>query len=56
MAGSQNANGFTAFKELLVDWFAREMPAWQKICQIALPSFAGKDDALFVFEQPVHGE
>ncbi|QIX01253.1 hypothetical protein AMS68_006770 [Peltaster fructicola] len=51
IAGSQNANGFTAFKELLTEWFAREMPAWSKVCQIPLPSFAGKDEALFVFER-----
>lgn len=52
IAGSQNANGYTAFsKELLVDWFAREMPAWEKVCQVPLPSFAGKDEALFVFEK-----
>ena len=51
VAGSQNANGFTAFKEPLVEWFAREMKQWKKICQIPLPSFAGKDEALFVFER-----
>jgi hypothetical protein len=52
MAGSQNANGYTAFaKELLVDWFAREMQDWEKIVQIPLPSFAAKDEALFVFEK-----
>ena len=29
---------------------AREMSEWQKIFQIPLPSFAGKDEALFAFE------
>lgn len=54
IAGSQNANGFTAFaKDLLVDWFAREMSDWEKITQIPLPSFAGKDEALFVYEKKV---
>ena len=54
IAGSQNANGYTAFaKELLVDWFSREMPSWEKICQIPLPSFAAKDEALFVFGKKV---
>ncbi|KAK6438414.1 hypothetical protein LTR95_005384 [Oleoguttula sp. CCFEE 5521] len=52
IAGSQNGNGFTAFAtELIVDWFAREKPEWEKVCQIPLPSFAGKDEALFVFEK-----
>lgn len=54
VAGTQNANGYTAFaKELLVDWFAREMPGWEKVCQVPLPSFAGKDEALFVYEKKV---
>jgi hypothetical protein len=52
VAGTQNANGYTAFAdELLVDWFARSMPGWEKVCQIPLPSFAGKDEALFVYER-----
>jgi len=52
VAGTQNANGYTAFAdELLVDWFARVMPGWEKVCQIPLPSFAGKDEALFVYER-----
>jgi hypothetical protein len=52
VAGTQNANGYTAFAdELLVDWFARVMPGWEKVCQVPLPSFAGKDEALFVYER-----
>jgi hypothetical protein len=52
VAGTQNANGYTAFAdELLVDWFKRAMPDWEKVCQIPLPSFAGKDEALFVYER-----
>jgi hypothetical protein len=27
------------------------MPGWEKVCQVPLPSFAGKDEALFVFEK-----
>jgi hypothetical protein len=30
---------------------AREMPGWKRVLQIPLPSFAGKDEALFVFEK-----
>lgn len=51
-AGTQNANGFTAFeKETIAEWMAREMPDFEKVCQIPLPSFAGKDEALFVFDR-----
>ncbi|GAB7356766.1 hypothetical protein MBLNU459_g7662t1 [Dothideomycetes sp. NU459] len=55
-AGTQNANGFTAFaKETIADWMAREMPEFVKTCQVPLPSFAGKDEALFVFEKKAAG-
>ena len=51
-ASSQNASGFTAFaKETIAEWMARELPDWEKILQIPLPSFAGRDEALFVFEK-----
>lgn len=51
-AGSQNASGFTGFAtETIADWMARELPDWEKVLQIPLPSFAGKDEALFVFEK-----
>lgn len=53
VAGTQNANGFTAFaKETIADWMAREMPDFEKVFQIPLPSFAGKDEALFAFQKP----
>jgi len=52
VAGTQNANGFTAFaKETIAEWMAREMPDFEKILQIPLPSFAGKDEALFAFRK-----
>lgn len=51
-AGAQNSSGFTAFAtETIAEWMAREMPEWEKVLQIPLPSFAGKDEALFVFEK-----
>lgn len=34
---------------------AREMPTWRKVLQVPLPSFAGKDEALFAFEKEVDG-
>lgn len=52
VAGTQNRNGYTAFAgETIADWMAREKSAYQKKIQVALPSFAGKDEALFVFEK-----
>lgn len=51
-AGAQNASGFTAFaKETIADWMARELPNWEKVLQVPLPSFPGKDEALFIFEK-----
>lgn len=51
-AGAQNTSGFTAFaKETIADWMAREMTDWEKVLQVPLPSFAGKDEALFIFEK-----
>ncbi|KAK5000424.1 hypothetical protein LTR66_000725 [Elasticomyces elasticus] len=52
VAGTQNANGFTAFAdETISAWMQREMPSFGKVLQIPLPSFAGKDEALFVFKK-----
>ncbi|KAL8664536.1 MAG: hypothetical protein Q9202_002945 [Teloschistes flavicans] len=56
IAGTQNANGYTGFRDRVVDeWMAAMKPAWEKRVQVALPSFAGKDEALWVFEK-VRGE
>ena len=52
VAGTQNANGFTGFKgETVAEWIEREMgkEGWRRVVQVPLPSFAGKDEALFVF-------
>jgi hypothetical protein len=50
IAGTQNANGFTAFRdEEIGAWMERERPTFEKLMQVPLPSFAGKDEALFVF-------
>jgi hypothetical protein len=51
-AGTQNSNGYTAFaKETIAEWIAREMAEFSKVCQIPLPSFAAKDEALFAFQR-----
>ena len=51
VAGTQNKNGYTAFKDITIDeWITREKE-FTKVIQVALPSFAGKDEALFVFQK-----
>ncbi|KAL9104571.1 MAG: hypothetical protein Q9163_000493 [Psora crenata] len=52
VAGTQNRSGYTAFRDMRIDeWIARERKEYSKTVQVALPSFAGKDEALFVFER-----
>ena len=52
VAGTQNQNGYTAFKDKTIDEYVMaEKGEFEKTIQIALPSFAGKDEALFVFEK-----
>ena len=52
VAGTQNRNGYTAFEDRTIDkYVTTEKPEFEKAVQIPLPSFAGKDDALFVFEK-----
>lgn len=50
VAGTQNGNGYTGFKDKTIDaYMAENMPEWNKTAQIALPSYPGKDEAMFVF-------
>ncbi|MCJ1404640.1 hypothetical protein MMC11_007866 [Xylographa trunciseda] len=52
VAGTQNRNGYTAFKDrTIAEYMATERTEFDKTLQIPLPSFAGKDEALFVFER-----
>ncbi len=52
VAGTQNRSGYTAFKDRTIDEYVKaEKPDYKKIIQIPLPSFPGKDEALFVFER-----
>lgn len=52
VAGTQNANGFTAFQDCIVDeWVEKNLPAFELTLRMPLPSFAGKDEALFVFQR-----
>ena len=52
VAGTQNQNGYTAFKDMTIaEYIQKERSNFRKTVQIPLPSFAGKDEALFVFEK-----
>ncbi|KIX02949.1 uncharacterized protein Z518_06499 [Rhinocladiella mackenziei CBS 650.93] len=52
VAGTQNGNGYTGFKDMMVDeYLMTQKQGWEKVCQVPLPSFAGKDDALFAFRR-----
>lgn len=52
VAGTQNGNGYTGFTDTTVDEYVRkEKTGWEKVAQVPLPSFAGKDDALFAFRR-----
>ena len=52
VAGTQNSNGYTAFMDRTIDDYmsAQKDKGFDKVIQISLPSFAGKDEALFVFQ------
>ncbi|XDG07667.1 hypothetical protein ABKA04_007282 [Annulohypoxylon sp. FPYF3050] len=54
VVGTQNRNGYTGFRgESMDEYMEREQSSegWVKVVQIALPSFPGKDEALFVFQR-----
>jgi hypothetical protein len=52
VVGTQNRNGYTGFKSMTMDEFmAKEHSDWVKVVQIPLPSFAGKDEALYIFQR-----
>jgi hypothetical protein len=52
VAGTQNGNGFTGFQDIVVDeWVEKNLEAFELVLRMPLPSFAGKDEALFVFRR-----
>ncbi|KAI6088453.1 hypothetical protein F4821DRAFT_89234 [Hypoxylon rubiginosum] len=52
VVGTQNHNGYTGFRGMSMDEFVeRERKDWVKVVQVALPSFPGKDEALYVFQR-----
>jgi hypothetical protein len=52
VVGTQNANRYTSFSNFTAEeWFETNMPTWELVCRIALPSFAGKDEAMFIWKR-----
>ncbi|KEY68757.1 hypothetical protein S7711_00628 [Stachybotrys chartarum IBT 7711] len=52
VVGTQNGNGYTSFKGMTMDqYMEKEHQDWTKVVQIPLPSFAGKDEALYIFQR-----
>lgn len=52
VVGTQNTNRYTGFSDCTAEeYFEKEMPAWGLVCRIAMPSFAGKDEAMFVWQK-----
>jgi hypothetical protein len=52
VVGTQNANRYTGFADCSTEeYFEREMKDWDLVSRIAMPSFAGKDDAMFVWKR-----
>lgn len=52
VVGTQNGNRYTGFSDCTVEeYFEKEMVGWEMICRIAMPSFAGKDEAMYVWKR-----
>ncbi|EKD14525.1 uncharacterized protein L3040_000046 [Drepanopeziza brunnea f. sp. 'multigermtubi'] len=50
VVGTQNANRYTGFADVTTEeYFENYMPGWELVCRIPVPSFAGKDEAMFVW-------
>ncbi|CEJ93549.1 hypothetical protein VHEMI09129 [[Torrubiella] hemipterigena] len=53
VGGTQNSNGYTGFSSLtMAEYMAKEHVAdWVRVAQVPLPSFPGKDEALYMFQR-----
>jgi len=52
VVGTQNANRYTGFADCTAEeFFEREMKQWELVCRLAMPSFAGKDEGMFVWKR-----
>ncbi len=52
VVGTQNANRYTGFADRTTEeFFEKEMPGWELVCKIPMPSFAGKDEGMSVWKR-----
>lgn len=52
VVGTQNGNGFTGFPDEIVDvWMEENRKEYELVLRLPVPSFAGKDEAMFVFQR-----
>jgi hypothetical protein len=52
VVGTQNHNGYTGFRGMTMDeYMDKEHKEWVKVVQAPLPSFAGKDETLYIFQR-----
>lgn len=52
VAGTQNENRFTGFSNTTVEqYFEREKKDFEMTARIPLPSFVGKDEAMYVYQR-----
>ncbi|KAI1324594.1 hypothetical protein F5Y16DRAFT_380720 [Xylariaceae sp. FL0255] len=53
VVGTQNHNGYTGFRNMTMDEFMEREhdDKWVKVVQVPLPSFPGKDEALYVYQR-----
>ncbi|CCG80920.1 Putative uncharacterized protein [Taphrina deformans PYCC 5710] len=51
IVGTQNRNRYTAFPDQTVDEHFALQPDWQVVVRLPIPSFPGKDDALYVIQK-----
>jgi len=52
VVGTQNGNRYTGFADCTIEeYFGMEMPGWEMSCRIAMPSFAGKDEGMYIWKR-----
>lgn len=51
LVGTQNENRYTAFDDATVEEFCERGGAWKVTSRLPLPSFPGKDDALYILRR-----
>lgn len=50
--GTQNANRYTAFSDCSIEeYIEKEMPGWEMTCSFPMPSFAGKDEGMYIWKR-----